>query len=148
MDSRWRCEQAFQQGSGEAIPVSDEVLEMACCDAQHIGQVKGVAHVGENKPKRATQVIPPAVRRLVMKRDDGQCVVDGCSNATFVDVHHLSWDGTDHDIEKIAVCCSAHHKRIHAGTLSWRARPQRVCASCTPTARRTAHAASSQSVCR
>ena len=61
---------------------------MASCDAQELGHVDGAAlkspRVGETR--RAPQTIPPAIRRAVMRRDHGRCVVPGCKNHRFVDV--------------------------------------------------------------
>jgi len=92
-----RCD---RDGSGQNVPVDAAVLEMAECDGQHLGHLheggaganaraSGAnvrAHVGA---KRATQSIPPAVRRLVLRRDRHRCVFPGCRHATFVDVHHI-----------------------------------------------------------
>src|SRR5687768_3172185 len=44
-----RCGQATQDARGEVIPVDEAIVEMACCDAQHIGWVAGPpAHVSAN----------------------------------------------------------------------------------------------------
>ncbi len=40
-----------------------------------------------------------------------------------VDVHHLSWDGTDHAIDNLGTFCSSHHRRILAGTLIVEGKP-------------------------
>ena len=58
--------------------------ELAECDAQHIGHVD--AHVGAAGAAighgnvnagsvRATQTVPPATRRLVLRRDGGRCAL-------------------------------------------------------------------------
>ena len=113
-------------GRGEPIVVEDEVVEMALCDNQYIGAVDAThgaphaPHVGQGgEPQRAKQTIPPAKRRLVMRRDHGQCVVPGCASSTFVDVHHLHWrkDGGQHDIDGMCVLCGGHHRAVHRGTL-------------------------------
>ena len=73
-------------------------MEMANCDAQRLPSALGGAHMGGTR--RATQDIPPAVRRRVLRRDHGRCVVPGCTHGTFLDVHHLrrrSEGGTHHD---------------------------------------------------
>jgi hypothetical protein len=46
------------------------------------------AHVGATRV-RATQTIPPALRRAVLRRDGGKCRVSGCRHAVFTDVHHI-----------------------------------------------------------
>ena len=164
------CRRAWQHGRGEAVRIGPEVVEMAQCDAQHIGRVHpgepasvpagdavslqpgepasvqagdaaslhpdepasvpaGVstscignidretsAHVGR---ARARQDIPPAVRREVMHRDGGRCVVVGCQNAVWVDVHHIAprSEGGQHAPQNLVVLCAAHHRAIHRGQL-------------------------------
>jgi len=104
------CGNGTQDGKGEAIPIERAIVEMAQCDAQVLG-----------KPgARATQTIPPAIRRQVMRRCSGRCAVPGCRNATFVDVHHCDprEEGGSHDPERLVVLCAAHHRAAHRGRLS------------------------------
>jgi hypothetical protein len=109
-----RCGAGKQEGCGEAIPVTDAVVERACCDAQHIGstQPQSGARV------RASQSIPPAVRREVVRRHGGRCAVPGCCNA-IVEVHHLDRraEGGTHDPRRLLPLCSAHHAAEHDGRL-------------------------------
>jgi hypothetical protein len=74
----------------------------------------------ETLTKRATQTIPPATRRLVLRRDHGRCVVPGCTHATFVDLHHVTprSEGGTHDPDRLATVCGAHHAALHEGRLS------------------------------
>jgi hypothetical protein len=125
------CGRGKQQGRGELVEVAPEVVEMATCDAQSIGRVLPDAHVGAGlqectdpevaprKPARATQTIPPALRRAVLRRDGARCKVTGCRHATFVDVHHLvpRADRGGHSPENLVTLCSAHHRAIHRGEL-------------------------------
>jgi RuvA, C-terminal domain len=112
------CGHGWQQGRADQVEVGPEVVEMASCDAQHVGHIDSPAstHVGVS---RAHQDIPPAVRRKVMRRDGGRCVVPGCRHATFVDIHHivLRSEGGDHDEDALIVLCSAHHRAQHRGQL-------------------------------
>jgi hypothetical protein len=115
------CQRGRQGGAGEPTPVGSEVVEMASCDAQHVGSlaaVGGSAHVGTS-PGRAAQDVPPAVRRLVLRRDHGRCVVPGCKHATWVDVHHLQGreEGGGHEPENLITMCGAHHRALHRGAL-------------------------------
>jgi hypothetical protein len=102
------------------------------------GSAKGESHVGDSakggnaksdtrmstpppiaRAKRARQDVPPAVRREVMRRDGGRCVVPGCKNASFLDIHHLVLrsEGGEHDPDAMIVLCSAHHRAEHRGQL-------------------------------
>jgi hypothetical protein len=112
------CGRGWQQGRGEQIEVGSEIVEMAACDAQHLGHAS--AHVGEpSARRRATQSIPPRTRREVMRRDGGRCVVPGCRNSVFLDTHHLDLrsEGGDHDPDRLIVLCGAHHRAQHRGQL-------------------------------
>jgi hypothetical protein len=111
------CQRASQQGQGELIEVGPEVLEMASCDAQHVGRADG-AHVGASL-SRAVQDIAPAVRRLVLRRDRGRCQVPSCRHATWVDVHHVvpREEGGGHEPDNLVTLCGAHHRALHRGTL-------------------------------
>ncbi|HYJ08706.1 MAG TPA: HNH endonuclease [Polyangiaceae bacterium] len=115
------CQSGGQDGAGESTPVGSEVVEMAGCDAQHLGPLTTVsnrAHVGANTA-RAAQDVPPAVRRLVLRRDHGRCVVPGCKHATWVDVHHLQAreEGGAHEPSNLITICGAHHRALHRGCL-------------------------------
>jgi hypothetical protein len=70
-------------------------------------------------PQRASQTIPPAVRRAVLMRDHHRCQVPGCRHGTFVDVHHLRAreDGGGHDADNLLTLCGAHHRACHRGDL-------------------------------
>ena len=98
-----------------------EALKMAECDAQHLPSNGNAAHVGqkERTRARATQTVPPAVRRQVMRRDNGRCVVPGCRHVAWLDVHHLDprAEGGTHDPERMACLCGAHHAAVHAGRI-------------------------------
>jgi hypothetical protein len=143
------CGRGRQQGRGELVEVTREVIEMATCDGQNLGTLLLDAHVGVggHRPSnahveagtrgfssgegaspaevasptltRATQTIPPALRRAVLRRDGARCKVTGCRHATFVDVHHLvpRAEGGAHSSENLVTLCSAHHRAIHRGEM-------------------------------
>jgi hypothetical protein len=71
------------------------------------------------KRRRARQDTPPAIRREVFWRDRGRCVVPGCRNATYLDLHHLDLrsEGGENDPDNLVVLCSAHHGALHRGRL-------------------------------
>ena len=77
--------------------------------------VRTRAHTGA----RARQTIPPAMRRAVLCRDHHCCVVPGCRNALFPDLHHidLSSEGGPNDPDNLITLCGAHHRAAHRGEL-------------------------------
>jgi hypothetical protein len=98
--------------------------------AASIGDGGDETHVGDpfpggrqapagSRPQRASQTIPPAVRRAVLLRDRHCCQVPGCRHGTFVDVHHLRAreDGGGHDSDNLLTLCGAHHRACHRGDL-------------------------------
>ncbi|RYZ03966.1 MAG: HNH endonuclease [Myxococcales bacterium] len=114
-----QCQRARQLADGERIDVSPTAAAMASCDAQQLPR----AHVGsaqQASTERATQAVPPAVRRAVLRRDRHRCRVPGCTHARFVDIHHVHTraDGGDHSIDNLITLCGAHHRAIHEGTLT------------------------------
>jgi hypothetical protein len=116
------CRRGFQEAAGELLEVDEAFLDMATCDAQRLGHVGAegahVTHVGGRR--RATQTLSPALRRKVLRRDHGRCVVPGCRHHRFIDVHHLEAraDGGKHDEDNLVVLCSAHHRALHRGQLA------------------------------
>jgi hypothetical protein len=119
------CGQSSIDAGGQSQPLDQTVAEMVACDSQHVGSVDdpqvhsphpGAAAPHVDRP-RATQTIPPAIRRQVMRRDRKRCVVNGCTNHRFLDVHHLDprAEGGGHDPEKMGLLCGAHHRAAHAG---------------------------------
>ena len=108
-----RCGAGWQDGGGVAIPVAPAVVERARCDAQHLGSVHAAA------PAAAHQDIPPAVARLVRRRDHGGCRVPGCRSAIGIELHHLvpRSAGGPHTPANLVCLCSACHQAHHDGRL-------------------------------
>ena len=130
------CGLAAIDAAGHGHPVDETVDEMMACDSQQLGRL--VAHVGGEPEahvgrdggthvgpprvavaERATQTIPPRIRRQVIRRDRGHCVVPGCRNHRFLDVHHVvaRSEGGQHDPNTMATVCGTHHLAIHRGWL-------------------------------
>ncbi len=118
-----RCQQGWQQGAGERVAVDEAALAQARCDAQHVGDPSSSA--AGDQPARAAQDVTPAIRRQVMLRDEGRCVVVGRRQSVWVDVHHIDprSDQGAHDADNLCVICDAHHRALHAGRLVIEGRP-------------------------
>jgi hypothetical protein len=103
-----------KRGKRGGIAMTKSEVAQAECDAQRIGD-----------SPRATQDVTPATRRKVLARDGARCVVDGCAQAAWVDVHHLTLksEGGGHDADNLATFCAAHHTAVHEGRLVVEGRP-------------------------
>src|SRR5215216_3345438 len=108
-----RCERGWQDAAGQVIEVPKAAIEMACCDAQQLGRVDGDA------PAPTTIDVPAAVRRQVVRRDHGRCVVPGCRASRFLHVHHLIPRAHvgGHEPTNLCLLCSSHHRALHDGRL-------------------------------
>ncbi len=109
-----RCDRAWHDASGRAIEVPPSTLAQARCDAQHLGRADA------DQPARAVQDIPPAVQRLVQRRDRGRCSVPGCRSTRWIQIHHIvarALGGT-HEPSNLVCLCFADHQTHHQGKLS------------------------------
>ncbi len=117
-----RCRQGWQQGAGAKIAIGAGAVERAECDAQHIGSIDAEG------PDRAHQDIPPAVARLVWRRDFGRCRVPGCRSARGLEIHHIvrRADGGTHEAGNLIVVCSSCHQAHHDGRITIRGSAQQI----------------------
>jgi hypothetical protein len=108
-----RCKRGWQDGGGITVEVSPAAIERARCDAQELGSVDAAA------PARASQSIPPSVRRLVLRRDHDKCRVPWCRSWRNIDVHHVVHreHGGTNDPLNLLCLCEAHHLATHDGTI-------------------------------
>ncbi|WP_423919052.1 HNH endonuclease signature motif containing protein [Candidatus Poriferisodalis sp.] len=93
-------------------------LRTLACDTSVVPVVMGgaseVLDVG-----RATRIIPPAIRRALIARDQG-CVWPGCERAPIgCDGHHIQhWiDDGPTSLANLALLCHSHHHRLHEHNL-------------------------------
>ena len=125
-----QCGRGHQQASGELVPVGAEVVAMADCDGQHLGPIatpvanegpvaneSPVANEGAHTGARAKQTVTPATRRAVLRRDHQRCVVPGCRNARFLDLHHVEprAEGGRNEADNLITLCGVHHRAAHRG---------------------------------
>jgi hypothetical protein len=113
------CELMRIDAAGESHAVRDEAAEAIACDAQHLPPPSPQMGVGAPRA-RATQTIPPAIRREVLRRHGKRCAVPGCKNHRYLDVHHCDFrsEGGTHDPERLVALCGSHHLHLHRGALS------------------------------
>jgi hypothetical protein len=114
------CKRAFQPAGPDRVQITTATLETGRCDAQQIDLTHGSAPRGEVAgAPRATQSVPPAVRRQVLLRDLKTCKIPNCRNTLALDVHHIQprSEGGTHDAQNLVALCSAHHRAVHCGEL-------------------------------
>jgi Domain of unknown function (DUF222) len=96
------------------IPISIEATRRVLCDANVIPIVLG----GRGEPLdvgRLTRVIPTAIRRALVARDQG-CAFPGCDRpASWCDAHHCKhWaDGGATAVCNLCLLCTHHHDVVH-----------------------------------
>lgn len=103
------CDRAWHDAAGRSIEVPPSTVEQACCDAQYLGYVDG------DVPTRAFQEVPPAVARMVLRRDRGRCRVPGCRSSRWIHLHHIvpREHGGNNDPWNLVCLCPAHHQALH-----------------------------------
>jgi 5-methylcytosine-specific restriction endonuclease McrA len=96
------------EGANEEL--AHAVISEAQCDAEIVDMRQGP------QQGRASRTITPALRRAVLARDRGTCVVPGCKNRVYVDLHHLlpRAAGGRHTMDNIVSLCTTHHRMQHA----------------------------------
>ena len=104
-----------QQNAHVGVATSERAADTARSSSRANGLPAGV-HV----PGRATQTVPPALRRAVLLRDQHRCQVPGCNNVTWLDVHHIELrsEGGRHAMENLICVCAGHHRAAHRGKIT------------------------------
>jgi hypothetical protein len=93
--------------------VTPATVRRLCCDGALVAIVENaqgtVLDVG-----RKTRAIPAAMRRALDARDLG-CRFPGCTNARFVDAHHIHhWiNGGETKLDNLVLLCRRHHRFVH-----------------------------------
>jgi hypothetical protein len=70
---------------------------------------------------RATKVISPELRRLVLHRDGHHCRTPGCGSTLGLQIHHIQWFDRDDGLTEtanLAPQCSTCHHHIHRGDIN------------------------------
>jgi hypothetical protein len=104
-----RCE--LEDGPSLAV----ETVRRLACDASIVSVVEN--EQGEPlSVGRKTRTVPPAIRRALNARDRG-CRFPGCSNARYVDAHHIHhWArGGETKLSNLVQLCRFHHRQVHEG---------------------------------
>src|SRR5439155_11644695 len=103
----------------DAGPISPETARRWACDAS----VARVIMRGTSEPLdvgRRTPVVPAALRRAVVLRDE-RCRFPGCTRPhPWCDAHHVThWaDGGQTALANLVLLCRPHHRLVHEGGFS------------------------------
>ena len=107
----YRCEACGGASVGkEGNPAPPSLEARASCD--------GVT-VELSSEGQTSKTVSPKARRSVLLRDGHRCVVPGCTNRLWLEVHHLVplAAGGSNESENLATLCSRHHALVHEGSL-------------------------------
>ncbi len=99
-----------------AGPVSAGVARRLACDASVIRVVLSPRSEPLDVGRR-TPVVPPAIRRAVVVRDQ-RCRFPGCDRPhAWCDAHHVRhWaDGGETKLANLVLLCRRHHRAVHMG---------------------------------
>ncbi len=94
--------------------VDAEVLRRLACDASVVIALDD--DVGHTMYEGRARRVPSATQRREIWRRDRHCRFPGCTNAIFVNPHHLRWWRRDHgptDLDNLALLCEHHHHLVH-----------------------------------
>jgi hypothetical protein len=98
---------------GPAIPAA--TARRLACDASVVTLIEGEDGTPLNVGRK-TRVISAPLRRLLTARDKG-CRFPGCSNARYIDMHHIKhWaNGGETKPSNLLSLCRFHHRAVHEG---------------------------------
>ena len=103
------CKRGWQYTGGRDIEVDPAVLELAACDAIHLGSLDAAVAT------RATTTVTPRKREQVLARDGHCCTVPGCRRNVGLDLHHVEYQsrGGGHELGNLTTLCDLHHRAVH-----------------------------------
>jgi hypothetical protein len=97
------------------VPAGPSVVEASACLGRTISSQEPPARRSRNG-RRSGRKIPAHVRRAVLHRDGGMCVMDGCSSRYRLQPHHLvhrEHHGTNDPDNLVSLCWYHHHVEVH-----------------------------------
>ena len=103
------CHAATSETREGPVSVSRGAVEHARCG--------GEVHDLREEDNRVTRAIPAKVKRRVLDRDHGRCLVPGCRALSVLDVHHEDGWKQGHDPARMLTLCWSHHRARHEGLL-------------------------------
>jgi hypothetical protein len=95
--------------------VDAEVMRRLACDAKVVVALDD--DVGHTMYEGRARRIPTATQRREVWRRDRHCRFPGCTNAIFVNPHHVRWWQRDRgptDLNNLAMLCEHHHRLVHS----------------------------------
>lgn len=61
--------------------------------------------------------IPSEIRRSVEVESGHQCAIKGCSEHTYLEIHHIDNNRENNDVGNLILLCDKHHKMAHANVI-------------------------------
>src|SRR5678815_591378 len=106
-----KCDRGWIDAAGVKVEITPGAVAKAKCDAVEIGSLQ------DDKPAKATPVIPEPTRRMIFRRFDFTCAVPQCRSRQHNEIHHIDHDNRNHELSNLVLLCTAHHTLHHRGTL-------------------------------
>ncbi len=103
------CRSATTESREGPVPVNAAVVAHARCD--------GEVHDLREEPNVVKRTPPARVRRRVLDRDRGRCLVPRCRAMSSLETHHEDGWEQGHDPERMLTLCWSHHRARHQGLL-------------------------------
>lgn len=103
--------------------IAADTARRICCDASYVQLLSDGGEplaIGRKSP-----IIPSAIRRTVLFRDEHCCQFPGCGASRYLDCHHVQhWaDGGTTDVDNLVTLCRTHHRLLHEGGYRLRTNP-------------------------
>ena len=81
-----------------------------------LGYQKGVV-VSDRKYDNTRPRLSAEVERAVKVEAGHECAIKGCSEHTYLEIHHINENREDNRIENLILLCDKHHKMSHASVI-------------------------------
>ena len=77
--------------------------------------------MAEKTYEASRPTIPADLRRKVNVEAGHECSIKGCSEHTYLEIHHINQNREDNYLENLILLCDKHHKMAHANVIDRKA---------------------------
>lgn len=73
--------------------------------------------MSRSKYDEARPKISVELRRAVNVESGHTCAIKGCTEHTYLEIHHIDENRENNSLENLVLLCDKHHKMAHAGVI-------------------------------